>query len=53
VDDLPEVFEAGFPQGVQRVLYDRAGDQILPPGVERCRSWEEVRRLLLDAQATR
>jgi hypothetical protein len=50
VDDLPRVFsDEGFPEGVEKLLYDRAGNQEAGPGVVRCRSWGEIAERLLSS----
>ncbi|MGH7075635.1 MAG: hypothetical protein ACREFD_15765 [Stellaceae bacterium] len=49
IDDLPEFLnEPTFPRGVRRILFDPAGRQSVPPGIEAATSWRQITASLLD-----
>jgi hypothetical protein len=50
IDDLPEFLsEPGFPRGVRRILFDPAGRQQVPQGLEAAFSWQQIAAGLLGA----
>ena len=43
IDDLPEFLATpGFPESLQKVLFDPTGRAAVAPDVVRCRSWPEI-----------